>query len=99
MHVHASQVNQYAQMDALNAAEKAAAKREAARVRKKLSEFASKLLGEIDSGEGCVVRLGAEEESQQEQGKQQNQPRQGKATKKEEPADPRDADNSISDWA
>lgn len=97
MHVHPSQVNPNAQLDALYAAEKAAAKREAARTRKKLSEFASKLLGELDSGDACVVRLGADEESQ-EQGKRENQ-RQGKRTEKQERGDARDADNSVSDWA
>ena len=43
-HVHSSQINPNAQLDALYAAEKAAAQREAARTQKKLSEFASKLL-------------------------------------------------------
>jgi hypothetical protein len=98
MRVHPSQINPNAQLDALYAAEKAAAKREAARTRKKLSEFASKLLGELDSGEACVVRLGADEESQ-EQGKRENQQKQGKRTGKPERGDARDADNSVSDWA
>ena len=74
MHVHPSQINPHAQLDALYAAEKAAARREAARTRKKLSEFASKLLGELDPGDACVVRLGSDQEFQ-EQGKRENQPR------------------------
>jgi hypothetical protein len=72
MHIHASQVNPYAQLDALNAAEKAEAKREAARTRKKLSEFACKLLGELESGDACVVRLGSDEQSEG-QARQQSQ--------------------------
>lgn len=96
MHVHPSQINPNAQLDALYAAEKAAAKREAARTRKKLSEFASKLLGELESGEACVVRLGADEESE-EQGKRENQ-QQSKGAEKQERGDARDADNSVSDW-
>ncbi|MGA9977540.1 MAG: hypothetical protein WBQ08_02700 [Candidatus Sulfotelmatobacter sp.] len=98
MHVHPSQINPNAQLDALYAAEKAAAKREAARTRRKLSEFASKLLGELESGEGCVVRLGADQESQ-EQGKGENQQRQGKGAEKQGRGDSRDANNSVSDWA
>ena len=98
MHVHPSQINPNAQLDALYAAEKAAAKREAARTRKKLSESASKLLGELDSGEACVVRLGADEESQ-EQRKREDQQRQGKRTEKAERGDAGHADISVSDWA
>jgi hypothetical protein len=40
MHGHANQMNPNVQLDVLYAAEKAAAKQEAARTRKKLSEFA-----------------------------------------------------------
>lgn len=50
MRVHATQVNPYAQLDAMHAAEKAAAKREAAKTRRKLMEYASKLSGESDFG-------------------------------------------------
>jgi len=51
--------------DALYAAEKAAAKRAAESTREKLLEFASELAGEADSEEGCVVKLGAREESEE----------------------------------
>lgn len=65
MHVRSSQINPSAQMDALYAAERAAAKREAESTRRKLLEFASELDGGAGSEEGCVVRLGAHEESEQ----------------------------------
>jgi hypothetical protein len=98
MHVRANQINPNAQLDALYAAERAAANREAARTRKKLSEFASRLAAELDSGEGSVRRLGAHEESH-EQTKHQNQQNQGSRWKQKEGADSEAAHNSISDWA
>jgi hypothetical protein len=98
MHVHANQINPNAQLDALYAAERAAANREVARTRKKLSEFASKLAAALDSGEDSVTRVGPREESQ-EQAKGQNQRNQGSRTKPTEGADSAGADNSISDWA
>jgi hypothetical protein len=48
MRVHPNQVNPNAQLDSMYAAQKAAAKREAVRTRKKLNEFASALAGEAD---------------------------------------------------
>jgi hypothetical protein len=95
MHVHASQISPNIQMDALYATERAAAKREAERTRKKLREFASELAGEADLGAACIVRLGAREESQ-EQTQQQNQ---GSQKKHEERAASENKDNSVSDWA
>jgi hypothetical protein len=92
MHVHASPINRNTQLDALYAAEKAAAKRAAESTRKKLLEFASELGGEADSEEACVVKLGAREETE-EQAKEQSQ--QGNRKKPQE----EDADKSISDWA
>jgi hypothetical protein len=96
MHVHANQINPNTQLDALYAAEKAAAKRAAESTRKKLLEFASELAGEADSEEGCVVKLGAREESE-EHTEEQNP--QDKRRKPKERADAEDADKSISDWA
>jgi hypothetical protein len=93
MHVHANQANPNIQLNTLYAAEKAEAKRETERTRKKLMEFASALAGE--SGDACVVRLGAREESR-EQAKQQNQ---GSPKKPKEGPDSEHADHSISDWA
>jgi hypothetical protein len=98
MHVHANQVNPNAQLDALYAAERAAAKREAANIRKKLREYASELTGEADSEEACVVRLGGREESREEM-ERQDQQNQGSRREQEERADSEAANDSISDWA
>jgi hypothetical protein len=98
MHLHANQINPNAELNAVYAAAKTAATPEARRTRKKVLELASKLAGESDSGDACVVRLGAHEQSQ-DQAKQQNQQNQGNGKKPEERADFQDACNSISDWA
>lgn len=103
MHVHANQINPTAQTDALYAAERAAAKRAAEGTRRKLLEFAAELAGEAESEEGCVVRLGAREEAeeQEQQPNQQNPDlgNPGRRDEQREKADSEDADNPISDWA
>jgi hypothetical protein len=96
MHVHASPINPNAQLDALYSAQKAAAKREAARTRKKLSEFASELAGEAEAGEACVVRLDGREDSQEDT-KRQNQ--QGSGNRQLQRAASEEAGKAISDWA
>ncbi len=79
MHVHPNQINPNVQADALYAAERAAAKRAAEGTRKKLLEFASELAGEAESEEGCVVRLGAREEAEEQaKGRNQTEARQQK---------------------
>ena len=98
MHVHANQINPNTQFDTVCAAERAAANREAARTRKKLSEFALKLAAALDSGEDIVKGLGPREESQ-EQAERQNQQNQGRRTKATEGADSAGPHNSVSDWA
>jgi hypothetical protein len=98
MHVHPSPINPNAQLNALYAAEKAAGKREAERTRKKLLESASAPAGEGDSGEDCVVRLGARRESQ-EQTEKQNQRGLSSRKKQCDPANSEDEDHSVSDWA
>jgi hypothetical protein len=70
MHVHSSQVNPNTQLDTVCAAARAEANREAARTRKKLSAFASKLASAMDD-EDTFVRVGPHEGSQQ-QAKRQN---------------------------
>jgi hypothetical protein len=98
MRVHANQVNPYAQLDALYAAQKAAAKREAAKTRRKLMESASLLAGESDSEAAGVVKLEARQESQ-EQNQRQNPSKQGTRKKANEAAASGDTDGSISEWA
>ena len=100
MHIHASQINPNAQLDALYAAEKAAAKKETERTRKKLLESASALAGE--AGEACVVRVGTIQESR-EHAKPPNQQAEGRRKRdsgnKAKQADSQPAPQSISDWA
>lgn len=95
MHIHPNQINPNLQLDNLYAAERAAAKREVERTRRKLLEFASKLEGEAESGEDCIVKLGEREEKRNEQN-QQN--RSGRKRPKEQTG-PEPTDNSVSDWA
>jgi hypothetical protein len=99
MHVHPNQSNPYIQLDTLHAAERAAAKREAAKTRKKLMESASRLAGDDD--EDCVVRLGSREESE-DQPKQKNRQGQDSGTEqttKTDSTDSEDQSETLSDWA
>ena len=95
MHIHLNQINPNAQLDALSAADKAAAKREVERTRKKLLGFASELTGETDCGEDCIVQLGPREEGH----KQQNQQSLARDRKPKEQINSEGVDNSVSDWA
>jgi hypothetical protein len=78
-------------------AEKAAAKREVERTRKKLLHFASELSAEAASEEDCVVML--EPPQQQEDKKQQPPSSQGGRKKRKTDADSESIEHSISDWA
>lgn len=91
MHVHPNQLNPNAQLDAMHAAQKAAAKQKADRTRKKLAEFASALAGEADE-EACIVQLGAQEE-----GREHAEEQRSDRSRNEKPAS--DTENFISDWA
>jgi len=95
MHVHANPINLNAQLDALSSAQRAEVKREAANIRKKLSEFASELAGEADGGEGAIVGLGAREESEEQTRRQKQQDEE----RKRDAQNAGDADSAISDWA
>ena len=97
MHVRPNQINPYAQLDAMYAAQKAAAKREAERTRKKLLEFASALAGEADF-EACIVKLGGRE-GPAEESNRRSQPKPRNRKEQEEDAVSEDAEISISDWA
>jgi len=95
MHIHASQINPNAQLDALYTAEKAAARKETERTRKKLSEFASALAGE--AGESRVSAV-ANQEPREHAKQADERPRRdsGNTTKQ---VDSERANQSISDWA
>ena len=94
MHIHSNQINPNMQLDSLYAAEKAAAKREVERTRKKLLESASKLAGQAESEEDWVVKLGARHQERKEQSQKQS-----KRKKSAEQSSSGNADQSISDWA
>jgi hypothetical protein len=96
MHVHQNQISPNAQLDAMYAAQKAAAQREAERTRKKLLELASTISGEADE-DACVVELGAREDSHS--GARQQEQRAPRNLKKQEQSDSAPAESSISDWA
>lgn len=70
MRVHQSQINLNAQLDAMYAAQKANAKREAERTRKKLLDFASIMAGEALS-ESHIAKFGEDSEGRGDQGHQQ----------------------------
>lgn len=98
MHIRPSQVNPNIQLDAMYAAEKAAAKQEAERTRKKLMEFASKLAGQSESGEASIVEIGAREGSQEESSQQE----QHDVVDPQKPKDETESHNAeryLSDWA
>jgi hypothetical protein len=97
MHVHPNQTNPSAQLDAMYSAQKTAAKQEAERTRKKLTEFASKLAGEAAS-EDCVVELREREESGEPPKRQNQQNSAAKKKRNEQPAS-EEGSSSVSDWA
>ena len=95
MHIHSNQINPNMQLESLYAAEKASAKREVERTRKKLLESAAKLAGQAESQEDCIVKLGAQGEKQQSQSRQ----KQSRRKESSKLAGSGNADNSISDWS
>jgi hypothetical protein len=97
MHVHPNQVNQYAQLDSMYAAQKAAGKRAAEQTRRKLLESASALAGEADS-EAAVVKL-RERDSSQQESKQNNQQTPRDLKYQEKRANSEAAKGLVSDWA
>jgi hypothetical protein len=97
MHIHSNQLNPNMQLNAAEAAEKAAAQREAANTRRKLREFSAKVGGEAEFGEDCVVKLARREEAQGQTGSEQQNPRNGKKQKAE--AATAGANDPVSEWA
>jgi hypothetical protein len=95
MHVHANQPTPNLQLDALYAAQRASAKSEVERTRRKLMESASKLSAQAESGEASIVRLGAKEDSPNGDKRQRPQDPSSKESAEQQS----DTANSISDWA
>jgi hypothetical protein len=98
MHIHGNQLNPNIQLNALDAAERAAAQREAAETRRKLRAFAAKVAGESGYGEDCVVKLGTRQEPQY-QTKQQNREAQNRGKDLKAGAAAGNEDKSVSEWA
>ena len=63
MRLRGIQPNPYAQLDALRSEQRAAARREAAQVRKELIESASELAGESDFSDLRITQAEQQEES------------------------------------
>jgi hypothetical protein len=95
MHVHASQFDPNAQMNAIYAA-KAEAEMAAARTRRKLISSASALANDVDGETDCVVRLSGED-AQREQSKQQDTQSESGSQKQNTRTDPEGS--AFSDWA
>jgi hypothetical protein len=96
MHVHASQFNPSAQIDAIYAAAKAEAEMAAARTRKKLIFSASALANDVDGEADCVVRLSGEDAPRDQSNPQDNQNESG-SNKQTAQTDPES--NPFSNWA
>ncbi len=95
MHVHASQFNPNAQMNAIYAA-KAEAEMAAARTRKKLIFSASALANDVDGEADCVVSLSGRDASRDQPNQQDSQNDFGGNQQNPQA----DADGSpFSDWA
>jgi hypothetical protein len=108
MHIHATQPNPYAALDALRSAQKTAAQREAEMVRKELMESASELAGEAE--DSCVIHVESRQESQrrskrrnkknQRNSEQQNSERHADKQGSEQNNDnSEEAESHLSDWA
>lgn len=93
MRIHQNQINPNAQLDAMYAAQRAAAKREAERTRKKLVDCASEVAGEADT-EACVVKL----EARQEPGAETKQSFHQRPRKQKQNRDS-EGEGLLSDWA
>lgn len=96
MHLHAIQFNLDMQMNAIYAAAKTEAKLAAERTRKKLTNFASELVGEVDDEADFVVRLNRDGTSR-EQSNQQDSQSESKKKIQNPKADP--GSDPFSDWA
>jgi hypothetical protein len=98
MHIRPNQTHPSVQLDAMYAAEKSAAKAEAAQTRKKLMELASELSAE--AGEAYVVQVESREEPREREKKQYGHNRRYKPeAEPEAEEDTTEDDHSVSDWA
>ncbi len=91
MHVHGNQFDPMLQTNLLYAAEKAEAKREAERTRRKLLSAASALAGECE--DAAVVSLSGDDSQQEQPNQRGQQDQQRDQADSDSPAD------LFSDWA
>ena len=99
MHVHSTPPNPYAQLDALRSAQQTAAKREAAQVRKELTESASELEAESDFSDLAVMQADEERQFQKRPKRGTKRNAQGrKNVTGQDTADSEDPGAHISDW-
>jgi hypothetical protein len=96
MHVHASQFNPSAQMDAIFAAAKAEARMAAAQTRKKLIFSASALANDVDGEADCVVRLSGEDAPREQSDQQESHDESGE---NKQDAQTDQESSLFSDWA
>lgn len=97
MHIHANQTSLYAQLDARYAAESIDAKLAAENTRKKLKDLTSKLRGEDQFSQDCVVKLQAREDT--EEGDQQSHQQQERGNpESDEQLDSEDSNQRVSEW-
>jgi hypothetical protein len=96
MHVHASQFNPSAQMDAIFAAAKAEAQMAAAQTRKKLIFSASAVANDVDGEADCVVSLSGEDSSRDPSDQQDGQ---GESSTNKQAAQSDPESSLFSDWA
>jgi hypothetical protein len=108
MHVHSTQPNPYAALDALRSAQKTAAKREAEMVRKELMESASEIAGDAEMAEmedTCVLQVDSRRQSQQQskrrnrQGQRNSQPNTEPAVSETDQPNSEPGEDHLSDWA
>ena len=100
MHARSIQPNPYAQLDAIHSAQRAAAKREAARVRKELLESASELAADSDFSDLAIMQAGEEKEFRRHPKPRSPQnARVGQNASGQESTDSEGAGTHISDWA
>jgi hypothetical protein len=96
MHIRPNQLDPNIQLDALHSAQKAAGKAAAARIRKKLSEFASEPAGE--AGEAYVVEAESEQNSREQSPKSKES--EASRNRRGRPPDSSDSDDhTVSGWA
>jgi hypothetical protein len=96
MRIHGNQMDAILQINALAAAAKTEAKKEAERTRKKLMERASALAGEYEDGADCVVSLSGDRSPEEDSN---SQTAHGQDAQQQEEQAGQEGDDTFSHWA